>query len=77
MCIISIFTISIWLLVICKYCHLPQTLVLKVNGGTEFFLRPHLGNICVTHSQTTHLTFTCVVRSPNCIAYFGQSENGG
>jgi hypothetical protein len=24
----------------------------------------------------THLTFTCEVRSPNCLAYFGQPENG-
>ena len=32
--------------------------------------------LCVTHSGTTHLTFTCEMRSPNCPVHFGQLENG-
>jgi hypothetical protein len=36
----------------------------------------HLGNVCVTRSGTTSLTFTCEVCSPNCPAHFGQPENG-
>jgi hypothetical protein len=37
MCIISIFNISIWLLVMCRYCHLPQALMLYVNSSIYNF----------------------------------------
>jgi hypothetical protein len=32
--------------VMCRYYHLPQALLLKVNGAT-YFSRTHLGNVVI------------------------------
>jgi hypothetical protein len=66
------------MLVLCRYQHLLQTRLRWMPVPSFLFLmHTHVADLCVTHSEMVHLTFTCEMCSPNCPAYFRQPGNGG
>jgi hypothetical protein len=66
------------MLVLCRYRHLLQSRLRWMSVPSFLVLmRTHIADLWVTHLGTTHLKFTCEVRSLNCPTYFGQPENGG